>query len=159
MEKYKLKKVATVGFIITKIAALSLTGCQNVGHTYEDTEYIYEYENDVPAAENRMISQEANEGDVVPFGPGKQVVRVRTIYDSCETTPDVGGFRCPEGYTFYGVIPVTNDTEYGSETIGYDTFFINNREVEVTAAFDEYHGTYTFNTFGVPTEYENVKVR
>ena len=38
-----------------------------------------------------------------------------------------------------------------------DAWFINNMPVEVTAVFDAYHGSFSFNTFGVPKEPENVK--
>ena len=124
---------------------------------------IYEentlYQGDVPPVEFLMISQEANEGDVVSFPAETQSIYVRVTFPNTDITPSVGGFRVPEGYRLVTVDPVQKVNVYGeSETIGYDAWFINEVDVEVTAVYDAYHGNYTFNTFGVPIEKENVKV-
>ena len=114
---------------------------------------------ELPPIEFLMISQEANEGDVVPFPAESQLVYVRVTYPNCDVTPSVGGARVPDGYRVFSIETVEKTNVYGvTETIGYDIWYINSEDVEVTAVYDYYHGNYSFNTFGVPVEKENVKV-
>ena len=163
----KLGKNIVLVTMVSTVFITSLTGCSNKETTSEETtvtptEYVSEDPrfgvSDVPPVEYLMISQEANEGDVVPFEPGTQLVYVRVTYPNCDVTPSVGGLRVPDGYSIYFIEPVQKVNVDGvSETIGYDAWFINNMDVEVTAVYDAYHGSYSFNTFGTPKEPENVK--
>jgi hypothetical protein len=159
----KISKKIVLFTMAASCLVLPLTGCSSKTNNEDklaEEQYMEYNQGNVPATEYLMISQEANDGDVVTFEPGKQLVYVRVTYPNCDITPSVGGLRVPEGYSIYFIEPVikhNTENDSVSETIGYDAWFINTQEVEVTAVFDAYHGSYSFNTFGTPKEYENIK--
>lgn len=134
-----VRDLAIFGLVGT-LGCFSLTGC---GASSDDTN-----DQDKEATRQEVTADEEKYFDV-----GEHLFFERySITDSADA-PDVtgGSVSIPEGYSVYDIENFTRKYGRGSETGGYDVWFINDVPVEVEKVYNEILEIYDYSEPGTPS--------
>lgn len=101
-------------------------------------------------------------GDVGPdsvkvFDEGQHYISVRISAKNRVATSDIEGYainNIPEGYEIYEITPYNTWRDRGSQTNGFDIWFVNTEPVEVHASYNDEYDQYGYFTFGEVVEEE-----
>ena len=146
MEK---RKIISVGAALLLSAGL-LTGC---GKT--ETTPVTDAKPS-PALEQAIVHEDQVEKKV--YEPYEHVFFKRYyngVYEVGRVDTITGGqIVIPEGYEILEIENIIEKNGYGSQTAGFDVWFINNKTVEATAVYNEVFGYYDYSEPGVVIEQE-----
>lgn len=146
-EKLLKLKAALVALTMLTGGTITMTGCQNTkSNDAKAEEKIYQNE----LVDEIMGGVES--GSVKEFEIGQHYISVRipdeTYGPAAEDVPGLAINNIPEGYEVYQIVPFTEKSGSGSQTAGYDVWFVNIEPVKVTATYNTYYHTYGYFTFG-----------
>lgn len=131
----KLSLCATVG----TLGMSSFVGC---GHS-EDT------------AKEEAVTEESSQEEVTDtkyFDVGEHLFFERYYLTSSADSQDIAGgsVSIPEGYSVYDIENFIRPYRYGSETGGYDVWFLNDVPVEAEKVYNEVLEIYDYSEPGTP---------
>lgn len=151
IKKTKAFKSATAISLCLALG-LSLTGCSTGGTVTEN-------QKQKPAVEQVAV-QEVQAPENRTFEPYEHVFYLR--YDTLtkkEFSERVYGGQIviPEGYEILEIENFNEYRGYGSQTRGFDVWFINTKKVEVKPVYNEAIGAYDYSEAGTVIEEELVE--
>ena len=147
------KIILTFGILST--GSLTLTGCNKKREVKQSTIYA----TPTLTTETPTIEETNNENIIIDgveenqskiFKPGKHYISVRVNQENHYANNIEGNAinNIPEGYEIYTIYPITGEIYKGSQTTGYEVWFVNNETVEVTSSYNEELEIYGFYDFG-----------
>jgi len=145
----KKRKIISVGLALLLSTGL-LTGCGKTNTTpVTDTKPS-------PALEQAIVHEEKVENRV--YEPFEHVFfkRYYNGYNTVGLSEKVSGgqIEIPEGYEILEIENFNELIAHGSQTAGFDVWFINKKTVEVTAVYNEVFGYYDYSEPGKVLEQE-----
>lgn len=135
------KKLAVFGLIGT--LGFSLPGCGSTTSEYSDDDNVA-VETDSTDDEKASETKYFDVGEHLYF---ERYYLGRTIYAENITG---GSVSIPEGYSVYDIENFTYPYRYGSETGGYDVWFLNDVPVEAEKVYNEVLEIYDYSEPGTP---------
>ena len=145
-----ISSLIIISIAISTISSLSACGTE----TTESKKEIHKAENDINkyrSKENKIYSDELRENTTLEAG--QHYVFTRIVLSSRPENVKGGGFySVPDGYE---VFTINNFNEFygdGSQTKGYDIWFVNTKKVKVKAVYSEDYQNYGYYDFGTVVE-------
>ena len=135
-----VKKLSLYATIST-LGMSTFVGC---GHS-EDTN-----QEEVIAEESSKEQEDVTE--IKYFDVGEHLFFERYYLTSSVDSQDIAGgsVSIPEGYSVYDIENFTRPYRYGSETGGYDVWFLNDVPVEAEKVYNEVLEIYDYSEPGTP---------
>ena len=155
-EMLQLKKNLLILGIAT--TGLSLVGCSQPQEESKQTEEKVEKSYDLNKNYDTIMNADE---DVKIFKPYEHYISVRVdqTYTYAEEIKGNVINNIPEGYEVYTIYPFTENIGCGSQTGGYEIWFVNNESVKVSLKYSETNDNYGYYTFGEIVQKEKVKTK
>lgn len=135
------KKLVVFGLIGT--LGFSLPGCGSTTSEYSDDDNVA-VETDSTDDEKASETKYFDVGEHLYF---ERYYLGRTIYAENITG---GSVSIPEGYSVYDIENFNEESGRGSQTGGYDVWFVNDVPVEVEKVYNEIADIYDYSEPGTP---------